>query len=141
MFRGFRRLFAHWASRIIRGEFFETVPMNGVSTGHFVTGVTTAKQVFLTDGTVAHVLARLAIVIVKQEGINAHATVVAMTKVLATADAAKAAIDAVVGSFAGGHPEIANVAMVFTKLNATADTIVAVNKKRVRVCGIQETVL
>jgi hypothetical protein len=68
-----------------------------MSTWHFVRGVARAKQVFLTDGTVAHVLASLAVVIVKELGVNAHAATIAVTKVFAASNATKAAIHAVVG--------------------------------------------
>ena len=80
------------------------MPVNGVSTGHFVTGVTTTKKIFLTNGTIAHVLATLAIVAVKGGGINAHTTAVAVAKVFPPADSTKAAVGAVVGIFTGTHP-------------------------------------
>jgi hypothetical protein len=78
--------------------------MNGMSTGHFVRGISRTKQIFLTDGTVGHVFASLAIVIVKEEGIDTHATVIAVTKVLSSTYSTKAAIATMVRRFVIGHP-------------------------------------
>jgi hypothetical protein len=86
--------------------------------------ITTAEQILLADRTVAHVLAVLAIVIVKQQGINTHTTVVTVLEVFATADATEPAILAMIRSLLGGHPEIADIAVVFTELDVTVDTVV-----------------
>lgn len=102
------------------------MPMNGVSTGHFMTGGTGRKQILLTNGTVGHVLARLAIVIVKQKGINAHAAVVAVPKVFLAANPTKTTISAVVRILIVRHPKIADVTMVFSELNFAFNAIVAV---------------
>jgi len=100
--------------------------VNGVSAGHFVRGQPTAKQILLANGAVAHVLARLAVVLVKEQRVDAHAAVVAVSKVFATSDATKATVRTVIRAFLAGHPEIANVAVVLSKLNAALDAVVAV---------------
>jgi hypothetical protein len=48
-----------------------------------------------------------------------------VTKVVATADTTKATIVAVIRFFINGHPEIANVTMISTKLNVAFDTGIA----------------
>ena len=73
--------------------------MNGMTAGHFVTGAPRRKEILLTDGTVGLVLANLAVVIVVEGPVDAHATVVAVFKVLGAADAAKAAIGTMIGTF------------------------------------------
>jgi hypothetical protein len=111
LFRSFRRLFADRTTGVVRGQFLEAVPVNGVSTRHFMRCIATAEQILLADRTVAHVLAVLAIVIVKQQGINAHTTVVTVLEVFATTHAAEPTILAMIRSFIGGHPEIADIAV------------------------------
>jgi hypothetical protein len=74
-------------------------------------------------------------VIVQEERVNAHATVVAVTKVFPTTDATETTVRAVVRRFLVGHPEIANVAVVFTKLDAALDAVVAVVECKNRFCG------
>lgn len=93
--------------------------------------MSTAKEIFLTDWAIAHVFARLAVVIVKEQSIDAHAAVVAMTKVFSATDATKTAIDAVVGRLALGHPQVADVAVILSKLNAAASAVVAVKRRDV----------
>ena len=100
--------------------------MNGVSTGHFVRGMATAKEVFLANGAVGHVLSGFAIVIVEQYGINAHTAIMAMGKILTASDAAKPAVIAVVGILLTGHPKVANAAMVFTKVDTACYAVVSV---------------
>jgi hypothetical protein len=39
VFRRFRRLFTHGTSCVVTGQFFKTMPMNGMAAGHFVGGV------------------------------------------------------------------------------------------------------
>jgi hypothetical protein len=97
-----------------------------MSTRHFMTGISRTKQVFLTNRTIAHILASFAVVIVKQKCINAHAAVVAMLEIFAPTHSTKAAVFTMVGSLAGGHPKVANVAMIFAKLYAAIDALVAV---------------
>ena len=72
------------------------MPMDGVTAGHLVRGVTTREQVLLTHGTIGIVLARLAIVIVEQIGIDAHATIVTVTEIVTSPHAAETAIGAMV---------------------------------------------
>jgi hypothetical protein len=108
----------------VHGELAETLPVNGVATGHFVGGSPTAEQVFLTDGAVAPVLARLAIVILVQGHVDAHATLVAVLEIVPTTDAAKTTVMTMVGLFVGTHPKVANVAMILTKPDVTIDTVI-----------------
>lgn len=98
--------------------------MNGMSTGHFVTGRTRREKIFLTDGTIGLVLSVLAIVIVVQSTIDAHAAVVTVLKVFGTADTAKATVLTMVRAFLIGHPQVADVAMVGTKLDVTRNAVV-----------------
>jgi hypothetical protein len=124
LFGRFSRFLAHGTARIVRCQFLETVPMNGMSAGHFVGGMPAGKQIFLTNGAIAHVFAGFAIVIVKQNGINAHAAIVTVAKVFASADTTKATIFAVVGMFLTGHPQIANVAVIFTEIDTALCAVV-----------------
>lgn len=132
LFRRFGRLFTDGAAGIKRGELLETVPMDRVSTGHFVRGVTTGKQIFLTHRTIRIVLALLAVVIVKEFGINTHATIVAVAKVFSATDTTKAAVTTMVGRFAGRHPQVANITVIASELNATLPTLVAVVRETQR---------
>jgi hypothetical protein len=68
-------------------------------------------------------------VILKDRYINAHATVMTVTKVVATADTTKATIVAVIRFFLIGHPEIAQAAMISTELNVALHTRIAVERK------------
>ena len=58
----------------------------------------------MTHWAIGLVLSDLAVVVVVQRPVNAHATIMAMLKVLGTTDAAKAAIGAVVGPLFVRHP-------------------------------------
>ena len=93
-------------------------------------GVTTGEQIFLTHGTVGHVLAGLAVVVFKDESVNAHATVMTMPEVFLSTDSTESAISAVVGVVARVHPEIADAAVVGTELYAAIDAIVPERPKR-----------
>jgi hypothetical protein len=84
----------------------------------------------LANRTIAHVLASLAVVIIKQKCINAHTTVIAMAKVLAPTDTTEATIVAVVRRFTRCHPQVTNVAVVLAKLNITVDAVVAADRGR-----------
>jgi hypothetical protein len=130
LFRSFRRLFADRTTGVIRSQFLEAVPVNSVSTRHFVRCIATAEQILLADRAVAHVLAVLAIVIVKQQGINAHTTVVTVLEVFATTHAAEPTILTMIRCLLGRHPKITDIAVVFTKLDVTVDTVVPVAKRK-----------
>ena len=122
----FGGLLAHGAASIERRELAEAVPVDGVAAGHLVRGRTGAEEVFLTDGAVGHVLARLAVVIIEKEGIDTHATVMAVLEVLPATDSAEATVGAMVGLLLGRHPQIADVAVVLSESDATFDALVAV---------------
>jgi hypothetical protein len=85
----------------------------------------TREQIFLTHGTIAHILPRLAVVVIKQKGINAHSAIVTVRKIFPPADATKATFFAVVWILVRGHPQITNVAVVCSKLNPTVYAIVS----------------
>jgi hypothetical protein len=102
--------------------------VNGMSTWHFVTGRTRREQVFLTDGAVGLVLAVLAVVIVVESTIDAHSAVMTMFEVLRATDTTKAAVSTMIRAFLIGHPQIADVAMVFTKLDVARNAIVSVTE-------------
>jgi hypothetical protein len=104
----------------------EAVPVNRVTARHLVRGKATAEQVFLTNGTIAHVFATFAVVIIEQVNVNAHAAIVTVTKIVGTADATKTTVGTMVRFVLFGHPQITNVAVVFAKLDATPDAIVPV---------------
>jgi hypothetical protein len=91
------RLFADGTATVVRRQVTKAFPVNRVPAGHFVRRTATAKEVFLAHGAVALILARLAIMIVKQAFVNAHATVVTVLKVIFATDAAKATVFAVIG--------------------------------------------
>jgi hypothetical protein len=110
----------------VRRQLTKAFPVNRVPTGHFVRRTATAKEVFLAHGAVALILARLAIVIAEQALVNAHSTVVAMLEVIFSTDAAKATVFAVIGILFVRHPEVASIAVVGTKKNIAADTVLAV---------------
>ena len=80
----------------------------------------------MADGTIGLVLSRLAIVTFVERSINAHTTVVAVLKVFGASDPAESAVGTVVGSFRGGHPQITDIAVIFSELDAAADAVVAV---------------
>ena len=133
---GFGRLLADGTAGVERGELSEAVPVDGVAAGHLVRGRAGAEEVLLADGAVGHVLAGLAVVIVEEEGVDAHAAIVAMLEVLPASDAAKAAVGAVVGLLLGRHPQVADAAMVLSEGNAALDALVAVVSMRRSIGGI-----
>ena len=111
------RLFTNGTPRIVSRQLTKAVPMNRMSAGHFVTCRTRREQVFLADGTVCLVLAVLAVVVVVECTINAHATVVTVLEVFGPTDAAKATVGAMVRTLFIRHPQVADVAVVFTELD------------------------
>ena len=125
---GFGRLLADGAAGVERGELSEAVPVDGVAAGHLVRGRTGAEQILLTDGTVLHVLADLAVVLSEEGGVDAHAAVVAVAEVLGSTDAAEAALGTVIGAFLGRHPQVADGAVVLSELDTAADTVVPVQR-------------
>jgi hypothetical protein len=98
------RLFADWTAAIVCGELSKAVPMNGVSTGHFMARRSTAEQVFLAHRTVGSVLSCLAIVVAVERLVNAHTAVMAVLKILRPSDSTKAAVGAVIGCLLVAHP-------------------------------------
>ena len=97
-----------------------------MSTWHFVTGRTRREQVFLTDGAVGLVLAVLAVVIIIEGTIDAHSAVMAMFEVLCATDTTKATVGTMIRTLLIGHPQVADVAMVFTKLDVARNAVVTV---------------
>ena len=80
----------------------------------------------MTNWTIGLVLAALAIVLVVKRLVNAHATGVAVLKVLGTSHTAKSTFGTMIGLIFIGHPKIANGTMVLAKLDAALDAFVAV---------------
>ena len=93
---------------------------------HFMRGTSGTKEEFLTHGTVGFIFSTFAIVICVESSVNAHATIMTVLKILGTANTTKTTIGAMVGPFVICHPEIANAAVIFSKLNSTLDAIVTV---------------
>mmetsp|Transcript_47674 Transcript_47674/g.70956 ORF Transcript_47674/g.70956 Transcript_47674/m.70956 type:complete len:439 (+) Transcript_47674:395-1711(+) len=120
----FGRLFTYGTTTVVSSQLTETVPMDGMSTGHLVTCTSTAEQIFLTNGTVGFVLSDFAVVIVVEGTIDAHATIMTVLKVFCPSDATKAAIGTMVRTFFVRHPQIAGHAMVGPELHPTVDTVV-----------------
>ena len=58
--------------------------------------------------------------------VDAHSAVLAVAEVFAAADAAEAAVGAVVGAFFVGHPEVAYGTVIFAELDVAVDAKVAV---------------
>ena len=69
-----------------------------------MTGIPTGEQILLAYWTVGHVFSDLAIMIIEQQGIDAHSAVEAMFEIFSSTDAAKSAIATVVGLLVIGHP-------------------------------------
>ena len=122
----FGGLLAHGAASIERRELAEAVPVDGVAAGHLVGGRAGAEEVLLADGTILHVLADLAVVLSKERGVDAHAAIVAVAKVFGPTYATEAALCTVVGTFLGRHPQVANGAVILSKLDTAADAVVTV---------------
>ena len=70
-----------------------------MAAGHLVGSKPTAKQIFLTNRAIAHVLAGLAVVVGKEMDVNAHSAIVTVQKVLSTTHATKAAVFAMIRTF------------------------------------------
>jgi len=95
-----------------------------VTAGHFMRSITAREQVLLTHGAIGHVLSGLAVVIVEQLRVDAHAAIGTVTEILAASDTAESAFAAMVRIFVVGHPQIANVAMVFAELSLAGVAVV-----------------
>jgi hypothetical protein len=67
-----------------------------------------------------------------ETAVDAHAAIVTVLKIFSASDPAETAISTVVRPFIVGHPEIANVAVVFSKLDAALDAIVAEKEENKR---------
>lgn len=118
----FGRLLADGAAAVVRGQLAEALPVDGVAAGHFVRGAAAVEQKLLADGAVRPVLARLAVVVREQGPVDAHAALGAVRKALAAADAAKAALVAVVRPLLVRHPQVADAAVVGAKLGPARHT-------------------
>jgi hypothetical protein len=125
LFVRFCRLFTDRTAGIKTREFPKAMPMNGMATGHFMTGTPTRKQILLTHGTIGHVLSRLAIMIIKQHGINAHSTIMTMPKVILSTHPTKSTLCTMIGLLLRWHPQITNITMIAPKLYMALDAIVS----------------
>mmetsp|Transcript_2797 Transcript_2797/g.6058 ORF Transcript_2797/g.6058 Transcript_2797/m.6058 type:complete len:242 (+) Transcript_2797:505-1230(+) len=119
------RLFANRTPRIMTRQLTKAMPVNGVAAWQFVGGVSARKEVFVTDGAVGHVLPDFAIVMVEKLFVDAHSAVLTVTEIFSTADAAEAAVGAVVGALFIGHPEVADGTVVFAELDVAVDAVVS----------------
>lgn len=63
--------------------------------------------------------------ILKQLDVDAHATIIAMPKVLSATHPTKAARGTMIRGFIIGHPQITNAAVIFAKLNTARNTVLA----------------
>lgn len=110
--------------RVKARQLAETMPVDGVTTGHLVTGAPRRKQIFLAYRAVGHVLANLAVVIVEQVCVNAHATVEAMLKVFFPPNATESTFLAMVWVLFVRHPQVASVTMIVPKAYSTVPAVV-----------------
>jgi hypothetical protein len=89
-----------------------------------MTCITTWEEIFLTYWTVTHILANLAVMSSEDLLVNAHSTILAVTKVLAPADTTETTVGTVVGTFLVGHPQVANGTVILAKLDMTVDAFI-----------------
>jgi hypothetical protein len=107
----------------------KALPVDGVSTRHFVRSTSGTKEEFLANRAVGFVLATFAIVIGVKAFVNTHSTVMTVLKVFSPTNAAKTTITTVIWFFVVGHPQITDIAMILSKLHRAFDAIVAVKTK------------
>jgi hypothetical protein len=93
------------------------MPVDGMSTRHFVTSISRTEEIFLTYRTVGHVLAGLTVVIIEQIHIDAHTTIMTVFEVIATPYTTKTTILAVIRLFFVGHPKVTTTTMVRPELS------------------------
>ena len=96
-----------------------------MAAGHLMRGRPGAEQILLANGAIGHVLARLAVVIVEEEGVDAHATVMTVLEVLPATDSAEATVGAMVRLLQSRHPQVADIAVILSESDATFDALVA----------------
>jgi len=65
LFDGLGGLLANGTPGIEGGQLLETVPVDGVSAGHLVTGLAAAEKVLLADGAVGHIFSGFAVVVME----------------------------------------------------------------------------
>jgi len=121
-------LLADGATGIMCSQLSEAFPMNRMTTWHFMRGTSGTKQEFLTYWTIGFVFSTFTIVIGVETSVNAHSTVMTVLKILRPSYSAESTIRAVIGPLVVVHPEIANITVVFSKLNSALDAIVSVLK-------------
>ena len=119
------RLLADGTPTIVIRQLLETMPVYGMAARQLMTGRPAREQILLADGTIAHVLARLAVMLVEEPPIDAHSAVEAVSKVFASAHAAESAVGTVVRTLLVGHPQVAYGAVVLAELDVAADAKVA----------------
>ena len=83
----------------------------------------------MTDRTVGFVLSTLAIVVGVQALVDTHSAVMAVLEIFSAAHPTKAAVCAMVWFFVICHPQIANIAMIFSELDSARDAVVPAVKK------------
>jgi hypothetical protein len=77
------------------------------------------KHVFAADGAIVFVLVLETVVCIEHADRDAHAALLAMLKGFDTADSTEAALNAMKWFFRTCHPQVAYVAMIFTKASPT----------------------
>ena len=98
------RLFTYRTTGIVCRKLPEALPMDGMATWHLVRGTTRTKQELLTDRTVRFVLSTLAVVVLVQTLVDAHATIMTMLEVLRSTHTAKTTVGTMVRPFSIRHP-------------------------------------
>lgn len=83
----------------------------------------------MTDWTIGFVFSGFAVVVGIETAIDAHATIMTVLEIFGSPHTTESTIRTVIRPFIVGHPEIANVAVIFTKLDATLDAIVSVKNQ------------
>ena len=121
---GDNRLFANGTAVIKAGKLAEAMCVNGMTAWKILWRLAGGKHVFAADGTVILVLILEAVVAFKDMNTNAHAALVTVTEVFGATNATKATLIAVKGFLRLGHPEITDVAVVFSKRYSTVSTLI-----------------
>jgi acetone carboxylase gamma subunit len=100
------------------------MPVNVMPTRHFMTGTSTREKVFVAYRTVGRIFACFTVVVIDKVHINTHSTSESMLEIIPASHSTKSTGRAMIRFFICLHPEIANIAMVLSKLYVAINTIV-----------------
>lgn len=64
--------------------------------------------------------------VVKELGVDAHATIVTVRKIIPSSNTTKAAVGTMIRRLFGTHPQVANATVILSKLDTALPTLVAV---------------